>query len=824
MKRILLSALFTGTAALSFAQQVRPAKSGQVYHEIAQLKNLANVLYFAAHPDDENTRLLAWMVNDQHIRTAYLSLTRGDGGQNILGSEQGAALGLIRTHELLEARKLDGAEQYFTRAVDFGFSKTSDETLKHWDSTQLTHDAVWVIREFRPDIIICRFPPTSAAGHGHHATSAIIAEKAFHAAGDKTRFPEQLAHHKAWQPKRIVFNAFRFGSANTTSEDMYKLRVGNYSPLLGMGYGELAGISRSIHRSQGAGTPSIPGVQTEYFKVVAGSEIDSSLFDGIDITWNRVNRPEIGDTIAAILEDYDFQHPENSLKALLRLRKQIATVKDNYWREQKLKELDRAILHASGLMAEVFTKQPEAIAGDTLACTLNIIARSSVSVKLKSINWISGDTSTDIKLKKDSLYTLQHNIALPDTISYTEPYWLSIAQKDAGHFELPSDSMLNYPVTPSANNVIVEVKIGSETFKIPVPLSYKKLDPTHGDVIEQLRIVPPYTLDFTSGLVIAKPDSSIDIRIRIHPFKDVEKATVLLTSGDSQKGIMKFIENLRLKKNIDTVVELTIDKKSVKTMAADDVYLTASLNSKYGNYSRAQHIIKYEHLPTLQYFTNAYTKILKGDWKCAAKRVGYIPGAGDNVAEVLELAGVKIETLKEADINAKNLKKYDAILTGVRLVNTETKMPTWMHELLEYVNNGGTLVMQYNTTQDLATTEIGPYPFSLSRSRVTEEDAHVEVLNPKHKLLNYPNKITKADFEGWVQERGLYFPEKFDSTKYQTIFSMNDAGEKPLTSSVLYTPYGKGHYVYTSLAFFRQVPAGHVGSMRLLMNMLSVGK
>ncbi|MCD6065027.1 MAG: family deacetylase, partial [Flavipsychrobacter sp.] len=292
MRRLFLPLAFL-FSQFSFAQQVRPANSAQIYNEIARLKNLTNVLYFAAHPDDENTRLLAWLANDQHIRTAYLSLTRGDGGQNILGTEQGAALGLIRTHELIEARKLDGAEQFFTRAIDFGFSKTHQETFKHWNEDQLVSDAVWVIRKFRPDVIICRFPPNEQAGHGQHAASAIIAEKAFHAAGDPTKYPDQLKYYGAWQPKRIVFNSFRFGDRNTITTDNIKVPVGQYSPLIGMGYGELAGISRSIHKSQGAGTPSTPGVQTEYFKHVAGEPMTNSLFDGIDISWKRVKNPEI---------------------------------------------------------------------------------------------------------------------------------------------------------------------------------------------------------------------------------------------------------------------------------------------------------------------------------------------------------------------------------------------------------------------------------------------------------------------------------------------------------------------------------------------------
>lgn len=821
MKHTLLTAFLAGAVFTIQAQQVRPANSGQIYREISQLNNLANVLYFAAHPDDENTRFLAWMVNDQHVRTAYLSLTRGDGGQNILGSEQGAALGLIRTYELLEARKLDGAEQFFTTAVDFGFSKTSDETFHHWDSTRLVENAVWVIRHFRPDVIVCRFPPNAMAGHGHHAASAIIAEKAFHAAGDKTKFPEQLQYHKTWQPKRILFNAFRFGRANTTTEDMFKLPVGNYSPLLGMGYGELAGISRSIHRSQGAGTPSTPGVQKEYFQLVAGDSFKNSLFDGIDITWNRVDRPDIGRKIDAVLKQFDFKQPEASLPALLEIRKEIATVKDKYWRTQKLAETDNIILHCSGLMAEVFTRNAEAVFGDTLDLTMNMIARADLPVTVQSINRMGNDTTINITLQKDSLYSMQYKMVLPDTISYTEPYWLAVPSASAAHYKLPYDSMLNYPVTPPALNIRVSLKIGEENFIVPVPLSYKKLDPTHGDVIEQLRIVPPHSFYFMSGLTVVTPDSPMEVFVKIHPFRNVENASLVVYS--SKNLLQSMIQHINLKKDIDTVIRLVFDTKNLKNISDSNFYLTGTLGSDFGDFSRTQHIIKYEHLPTLQYFTEAYTKVISKDWKTKVKRIGYVEGAGDEVAEILQATGLNVDILTDRDITAKNLKKYDAVLTGIRVVNTERKMPTWMHELLQYVEEGGTLVMQYNTMQDMATTTLGPYPFALSRSRVTEEDAAVTFLAPDHKLMNSPNKITQKDFEGWVQERGLYFPEKADE-HYQTLYSMHDAGEDALNSATLYTPYGKGHYIYTSLAFFRQLPAGNKGAIKMLMNMLSAGK
>jgi len=808
-------------ASSATAQQVRPATSSEIYHEIAQLRNLTNVLYLAAHPDDENTRMLSWLVNHKHIRTAYLSLTRGDGGQNILGSEQGAALGLIRTHELLEARKIDGAEQFFTRAVDFGFSKSADETFKHWNQYLLTNDVVRIIRMYRPDVIICRFPPDSRAGHGQHAASAILAEKAFKLAGDKLQYTEHFQDFPAWQPKRIVWNTYRFGSSNTTSEDQFKMDVGHYSPNLGMGYGELAGISRSIHRSQGAGTPSVPGVQKEYFTHVGGDTIKNGLFDGIDITWNRVGRSDIGEDIEQILRDFNFNKPAASLPALLQLRKEIRGVKDKYWRTQKLKELDAAILHATGFMAEATTTSPQAVAGAQIPYSLRVISRASLPVSITANNTTAQESLLHIaKLKKDSLYSISRTFRIPADQPVTQPYWL-INNYGEAQFSIPHDSLVGLPQTPNNLTVKLKLKVADEDFEVAVPLSFKKLDPVRGDIVEQLRIVPEISIEPFASLLITKPDGSIQSSVRLHSFKDLTNASVVFY-GDNKE--MFQIKNLNLKANSDKTIPFTINAAQAGKIGKEEFYLSMEVHGNDKTYDKTLRLIQYDHIPTLQYFTPAAAKVIRNNWKVTAKKIGFIEGAGDYTVTLLRLAGMTVDILKDADLtDASKLKSYDAIVTGVRVLNTEKKICYWMPVLLDYVKNGGTLVMQYNTTQDMQTTQLGPYPFNLSRQRVTEENANVDVLLPNHRLLNYPNKITENDFQGWVQERGLYFPEKWDG-KYQALFRMNDTGEPQLDGATLYAPYGKGHYVYTSLAFFRQLPAGNKGAIRLLMNMLSVGK
>ncbi len=823
MRKIVAALLVSGLVSGASAQQVRPASSERIYHEMQQLQHLVNVLYVAAHPDDENTRLLAWLVNDQHMRTAYLSLTRGDGGQNILGSEQGDALGLIRTHELMEARKIDGAEQYFSRAIDFGFSKTNEETFKHWPQYLLTYDAVWVMRKYRPDVVICRFPPNTQAGHGQHAASAIIAAQAYKVTGDRTQYTEHLKYYDAWKPKRLIFNAYKFGTFSTQSEDMFKMTVGNYEPAMGYGTGEIAGISRSVHKSQGAGTPSVPGVLTEYFKLVAGDTFSTSLFEGIDMTWGRVGRPDIGTDLKTIADYFDFKKPEASLAALFSVRKKITEVKDNYWRTEKLKEIDQVILDCTGLMAEVYAKQPQTVAGVTLPFTLHVIARSHMPLSLNTIQWGNGDTVANMTVPFDSLLTFEHSVSIPSDAPLTQPYWLSNPHPEKDMFSIANDTLIGLPETPNNLNITLKLRINDVDFSLQVPLSYKKTDPVKGDVVEQLRIVPAATVAFNNSLIITNPDGSVQAEVRIHTYKDIKGGTLEIGSTKSPKAVAT-LRDLNLASSTDTIVSIRIDAKALSAEAGNDFFLNAQLSSGADVYKKSMHLIQYSHLPSLQYFTEPFAKVLRANWKCTVKRIGFIEGAGDYMPTFLRLAGLEVDVLKETELtNAAKLKKYDAIITGIRAVNVEKRMSYWLPVLFEYAQNGGTLVMQYNTTQDLATTKVGPFPFTITSDRVTEEDAKMTVVDPKARLLNYPNVITDADFTDWVQERGLYFASKWDE-KYKTLFSMHDEGEKPLEGGTLYAKVGKGNYVYTSLSFSRQIPAGNKGAIRLLMNMLSVGK
>lgn len=814
------------------AQQVRPSKSSEIYRELKTLKQLPKVLYLAAHPDDENTGLLSWLINDQNVETGYLSLTRGDGGQNLLGTEQGAALGLIRTHELLEARKLDGAQQFFTRAIDFGFSKNTTDTFKQWNADNITADVVWVIREFRPDVIICRFPPTAAAGHGQHAASAVVAEKAFKLAGDKNAFPDQLKYVNVWQPKRVLWNTFRFGGVNTTAENQLKVTVGQYDAQLGMGYGELAGLSRSLHKSQGAGTQSVAGIRTEYFAHVAGEPAKATLFDGVVKTWSAKGNTDIDQSLDKIISDFNFNEPDRSLPALLILRKKVMALQDADLKKDKIKSLDNIILSCAGFMGEAVTNQAEAVAGDHYNFRLNLISRASNPVVLENVKWLNQSESFNRKLSKDSLITIQHDIQIPGDAALTEPYWLAKAPVNAATFSVPNDTLVGLPEAESPLNVLLSLKIGSENFEVKLPLSFKKLDPVRGDVVEALRIVPALELKFTQPLYVVKEneDLHLGLNFKVNSNKQFNKGILNLMYNGERLGSTE-VGSLHGK---DFTFDYVIPKAKLASLNSGRLQLDADYIADGVTYDKKQILIQYPHLPTLQYFAPATATVMKGDIQAKVKKVGYVEGAGDFIPDFLRIAGVQVDVLKDEDFYGNNdgsgasgsqnkLSQYDAIVLGVRANNTEKKLGRWMPFLWSYVKDGGNLVMQYNTNQDTTVDQLGMYNFSIANKRVTEENADVKFLNPNHKLLNFPNKITGDDFKGWVQERGAYFPAQWD-VAYEPLFEMHDTNEEPLQGSTLYAKYGKGNFIYTPLAFFRQLPAGNVGAARLFFNFLSAQK
>ena len=783
--------------------------SAEIKLGLKKLNVLGSALYIAAHPDDENTRLLAFLAKEKKYRTGYLSLTRGDGGQNLIGNEQSELLGLIRTQELLAARRTDGAEQFFSRAIDFGFSKHSEETFRIWDKEQILADAVWVIRKFKPDVIITRFPEDARAGHGQHAASAIIAHEAFIAAADPKRFPEQLKFVEVWSAQRIVWNTFNFGGLNTTSDDQLKLNVGVFNPLIGKGYGEIAAESRTNHKSQGFGSAKQRGQSYEYFSHIKGIAAKADLFENINSNWNRIpGGQEIGRMIGLTDKNFNADNPSASVPALISILKALEKLPTSYWKELKAKELKDLIATAAGLWFETYATQPIYSLGDSIKLRSEVLIQSGLPVKLVSAN--GKPQLTD--LKNGDLKSIEES-TLAKTI--TEPYWLN--EKHAvGMFTISDMQLVGYPENPAPAIVNFIFNIADMEISYQRPAVYKYTDQVRGEVYQPLIIAPPVTSSSTEKAYVFTGNTSKTIQIQLKAYRDKSSGTLIPTVPSGWKVEPEKIKFELAKKG----AEKTVEFKITPTDASLSGVFALHIETPQGNFNRGNRVINYDHIPLQTLFPLAEAKIERIDLITGGKKIGYLKGAGDLIPESLNQIGYQVQLLSEAEIMNSDLSQYDTIISGVRAYNVNERLNSMQPKLMDYVNRGGTYLVQYNVNNPLLVQNIGPYPFKLSRDRITEENAVVTFLDKDHLVLNYPNKITQKDFDGWIQERGLYFTADADP-KYSRILSMNDPGEPPKDGSLLVTEYGKGRFVYTSLVFFRELPAGIPGAYRLFVNLIT---
>jgi LmbE family N-acetylglucosaminyl deacetylase len=790
-----------------------------------KLDVLGSVLYVAAHPDDENTALLAYLAQEKHYRTGYLSLTRGDGGQNLIGNEQGELLGLIRTQELLAARRMDGAEQFFTRANDFGFSKGPDETLRIWDREKVLSDVVWVIRKFKPDVIICRFPTTGEGGHGHHTSSAILAQEAFTAAADPKRFPEQLQYVQPWQAKRLLWNTFKFGGLNTTAEDQFKLDIGVYNPLLGKGYGEIAAESRSNHKSQGFGTAKTRGENIEHFKTILGEAPVNDLMDGVTTTWKRVREAgDIDANIGIIAKEFDENAPEKSVPGLVKLYERMEKITDVYWKAQKTNELKNLIAACAGLWFEAYATEPSYAVGDSINVRSQVIDRYSNKVKLNSLTnivivnksdlpqIISPYQKVDKVIPANELQTFE-NKTVANRI--TQPYWME-QPRTLGSYFIPEQLLVGNPENVYGPTVKFEFIIEGKPIAYNRAIVYKYVDPVRGEVYRPVEIAPPVTVNIDNQVYVFKEVKPQNISVKLKAFTQAS-GYVELQAPQGWKIVPQTVSFSGKKKGDEWTENFTVSPLDFQ--ARNDV-MQAIVKANDKIYTQGLQRISYDHIPTITLFPPAQTKLLKLDIQTPGKNIGYIIGAGDLVPDALRQLGYKVTVLNEEDVMKGDLSGYDAIITGVRAYNVNPRLAIEQPKLLDYVKNGGNLVIQYNNNAGLATPNIGPYPFKVINQRITDENAKITILDPQSPLLNYPNKITPSDFDDWVQERSIYQVSDIDP-RYQAVFQMNDPKEAPNNGSLISTDYGKGRFVYTSLVFFRQLPAGIPGAYKLFINLLS---
>ena len=757
--------------------------SAEIIAQIKGLKTVGSVLYFAAHPDDENNSFLPYLTKERNYRTAYLSLTRGDGGQNLIGKEQGIELGMIRSQELLAARRIDGAEQYFSTAYEFGFSKSSDEALQIWDHEKVLSDAVWIIRKFQPDIIITRFPRDARAGHGHHSASAIIANEAYIAAADPTKFPEQFKYGVGvWKAKRILWNTFNFGTVNTTNENQLKVQVGGYNPIIGKSYGEIGAEARTMHKSQGEGRPRRRGASYEFFELTGGDSAKTDIMDGVNTSWSRLQANAVETNIDKIVSSYNLNDPAASVPALVKLYQQINALHPSNWRNYKLDQVQDIIKSCAGIFIEATTQQQQVIPGESVTVQFLFNQRSNANGVLQSVQLPSKDSVMNKPLVNNQNIEFTFALMVPADKAISQPYWLE-NPKTEGMFVVKDQLLIGKSENDPAFEGTVKVEIEKQLFSFKIPVEYKYTDPTKGDVYQPIAVVPAVETKYNKEVNVVAPGAPLTVSYQTIAHNGTSKQTDIQLKNSSDK-------------------------------------LPQNAN---GIYTKS---IAYDHIPTITYFPTANTKIVPVAVNNTAKHIGYIDGAGDKIPEALVELGATVTHLTESDITAENLKQFDAIVVGIRAYNMYAYLTEKNDILNAYVNQGGNLIVQYLKSNQVGIkpVKVGPYKFSVnSGKRVTQEDVPITFTLPNHTVLNVPNKITATDFENWVQERSTYQSDNFD-THFEAPLTMNDKGEAPSNGSLLIAPYGKGNMVYLSLVLFRQLPAGNPGAYKLLANIISLPK
>nr|WP_224364569.1 PIG-L family deacetylase [Hyalangium versicolor] len=803
------------------AQPAHQPHAGELAAGIKRLGVVGSVLYVAAHPDDENTRLLAWLVGGRGLRAGYLSMTRGDGGQNLIGTEQDELLGLIRTHELLAARHIDGAEQMFTRARDFGYSKSAEETLRIWGREEVLSDVVLAIRRFQPDVIVTRFT-TLPPNHGHHTASALLAEEAFAAAADPKRFPEQLGTLKPWKADRLLNNVSTWGLKPDADLSGYlKLDAGGFNPLLGRSWGEVAAESRSQHKSQGFGVPAERGPQPEYFNPLAGTRPQADLFQGLEFSWRRWQGTEkIIQAVEAASKGFDPSAPHLSIPALLRVHEAISALpEDNPWKAIKLRETEALVAGCAGLFLEARAPETTGVPGGQVTVDLMALNRSPAAIRLVSVT-LPGGASTAVgkDLAEHTPFKLSQPVMLPEQASISTPYWLR-QRPTGGLYEVPDRALIGRPEGDPALEVAFLCEVGGKRFTVKRPVVYVWTDPVRGELYRDFEIAPVVT-------------ATLDREVIMFPNGEPQTVSVVLAAGRAEATGKVRLELPAGWRSEPAEVPFQLaargDERTVQFKltpakgASERSRLRVLVESGGRSESWRVRTVSHEHIPPQTVRQASEAALVPVTLATKVKRIGYIPGPGDRVAESLAAVGYEVTILPEERLDREQLQRFEAIVVGVRAFNANPRLGVHRERLLEYVEKGGRLIVQYNTNSRVGPlpTFVGPYPLEIGRDRVTDEKAEMTPLTPDEPLLRTPNRLTPADFEGWVQERGLYFASKWDE-HYRPVFSMNDSGEPPLRGGLLVARHGKGAFVYTGIAFFRQLPSGVPGAYRLMANLLA---
>jgi LmbE family N-acetylglucosaminyl deacetylase len=826
---VVAALLVSMSAGSTLAAPFRQPNAGELERAVERLGVVGNVLYVAAHPDDENTRLLAWLRNGKLVRAAYLSLTRGEGGQNLIGGELQPLLGVIRTQELLAARSVDGAEQMFARARDFGYSKTPEETLAIWDRETILADVVWAIRRFQPDVIVTRFAPDGRDTHGHHTASAQLALAAFTLAADPKYHPEWQKWAPPWQARRIVWNRGFFGGvpAGEDLSSFAKLDVGGYNPALGVSYGEMAATSRSMHKSQGFGAAPQRGPVPEYFKLLAGAPMSSgSIFDGVDLSWARVpGSDKLHQLLERVRKEWKSTDPAASIPLLAQAAAALEALPESGpaigWKAGKRAELADVIAGCAGLFVDASAAESSTPAQGDVKLTLSALNRSHAALTLRSVRLGERTIGVDKPLPANQPWTQSETAHAPERL--TNPYWL-VDPPSPGHWTVADQTLIGRPEEPAPLTAEFQFTVGDQPFTITRPVAYKWTDPVAGERVRPLEILPALTANPRAPLLMF-PDAQ----------PKALKLTVRAAAPGAIKGTIAPIvpagwsiepSSLRVElasRGVETELVFHVKPPAKSTDAGALIRFTLALDGQEPAPLHALTRIEYPHIPIETILPATEVKVVRLELHRTRTHLGYIPGAGDDVPAALRQVGYDVTLLDDEALAHESLARFETIVVGVRAFNVNPRLQAVHRRLMDYVAAGGTLLVQYNTKNWLSDVPvIGPYPFTISQTRVTDENATV-VTAQDHPILHAPNPLGARDWIGWVQERGLYFAEGWDPAHFVAPLSMHDKDEKPAQGSLIIARHGKGAFIYTGLGFFRQLPAGIPGAYRLFTNLISYG-
>lgn len=814
MTKKLFLLILAGLPLFTFANK----SSGELYVDLQKLHSLKRVLYIAAHPDDENTRALAWFSLAEKAETAYLSLTRGDGGQNLIGNELSENLGVLRTQELLAARSYDKAKQFFTRAVDFGYSRSADESFEKWGKDEILSDVVLVIRQFKPDVIITRFPTDGRGGHGHHTASAMLALEAFDKAADPNYLPDQVSKYGAWKTTSIYWNTSVWWdqSLDSTAEKdpNYVVKdIGTYNQQLGQSYNEIGTIARSQHKCQGFGAIIERGSRKEYFYYMGGERIENSFFEHNTNSWSELISPDFEAKMVDLLENFNFRYPDNMIPNLVEIWTELQKLPASLFKTEKLDRCTNLILDCLGLHMELLAQDFSVVSGNKISVNAEFINRSSYDIKITEIEFPDKKISIEKNNWLQENQVFNQEFTLTNNQQVSNPYWLNAAFTNL--FEVNNEDHLGMAEAPAMLQGKIRFKLLGREFEITRPVIYKWRDPSYGERQRNLISTPEFTVNFDREIAVANVKSELTLQMKIHSFKDSLDDRVALIPPIGWKISPSTIPFTIPNKHGELFfeVQLTPSKKAKR----GPVIIKNSNGEALKSYTE----IDYDHISTRSIFKEASLECVKLDIDIEEGNIAYIKGVDDAVPQAIEQMGFPVDIYEVEDLANVKLKDYMTVVLGIRIYNVHPELSNYHEELYKYVEEGGNLIMQYNTASRSATDlKYGPIPFEISRNRVTEEDAKATILQPEHVIFNEPNAITLADFDGWVQERGLYFASNWDPA-YTPLISWHDKDLDPEEGALIVAEYGKGRFIYTGISFFRELPNGVVGAYRLFANMLS---